>query len=50
MFESVRSVSWRPMSARRGGAVGKRQWITSAIAVAVRKPLRQSRNPGRERW
>ena len=50
MSESWRSVSTSPTSARRGGAVGKRQWISSAIAVAVRKPLRNVRYAGFERW
>ena len=50
MPESWRSVSTSPTSASRGGAVGKRQWMTSAIAVAVRNPLRNIRNAGCERW
>ena len=50
MSESWRSVSTSPTSASRGGAVGKRQWISSAIAVAARKPLRNVRYAGFERW
>ena len=40
MPESERSVSSSPTFARRGGAVGKRQWMMSAMNVAARKPLR----------
>ena len=38
-----------PASASRGGAVGKRQWMMSAIAVARRKPSRKIEKPSRSR-
>ncbi len=47
--ESTLSVSIKPTPATRGGAVGKSQWTTSAIAVAARKPSRNARKPFGER-
>jgi hypothetical protein len=46
--ENARSVSVRPTCARRGGAVGKSQWITSEIAVAIRNAFLTPRKPSRE--
>src|SRR5215218_6736069 len=47
--EKARSVSVRPASARRGGAVGNFQWMNSETAVAMRKPLRTPRKLSRDR-
>ena len=48
--ENCSSVSSSPtLATSRGGAVGKSQWTTTEIAVAIRKASRKLRKPVHER-
>ena len=42
-------MSSSPTPASRGGAVGKSQWMTTEIAVAIRKASRKLRKPSQDR-